>query len=98
MYDTILEEDVEHITKLIEWLRDEARRSPGDGDGAWYSDYYATQDLLPLVVKVNRNDYWTVSFDGTTIRWGHEQEGILITNDEVLFDSLPDWIQVKMRY
>jgi hypothetical protein len=90
----------EHIYNLLSLLHAEVVSSSGDGDSMWYTRYYDINDIKQMVDEYN-NDYalrWKVEFDGNTILWGEDQEGVTITDDANLYDTAPDWIQMKIRY
>lgn len=84
-----------HLLKLIDWLYNEVKSAGGDGDALWYSKYYDTADLLPLVKEYNEGlkRKWTIDYTGGLIHWWNGQEGILITNKEEVYKSAPSWQQ-----
>lgn len=91
----------DQIKILIQWLWDEVKSSGGDGDAIWYSRYYDVNDIFPLVDEFNREQKY--SFEECelvcdTIYWSDQQEGIIITNSKLLWDTIPDWQQVSLRW
>lgn len=95
-------DDKAHILKLIDLLFNECIRASGDGDAEWYSRYYNVTDILPLVEEYNRalKFPWTVQLDKEKklIQWFDGQSGIVIHNNEDIYKSSPDWIQMKIKY
>ena len=91
----------EHLMDLIEWIYKEAMSSGGDGDFLWYSRYYNTKDLFPLVKEFNNSLKFkmeTLSINNGTIDWSSGQTNITITNDKVLYDNAPSWQQGLLKY
>src|ERR1035441_4643591 len=85
----------EHILKLIDLLYYECLSAGGDGDALWYSKYYDVNDILPLIKEYNDSKKfpWTIMTAADTIYWGDNQEWISITNDKNVYDKSPDWMQ-----
>ena len=83
-----------HIERLVAWLHSEIVYSHGgDGSGIWYSERFNVHDdILPIVrEQAKRLEIdWAIgiSDDKKTIHWNQEQEGLYITNDRVMFDTL----------
>jgi hypothetical protein len=94
-YCSIDNENKEHLLKLIDWIYDEVKSSGGDGDCLWYSEFYDVKDILVLVEGYNEKLKWQVAFDEgrKLISWWDGQEGILITNNEEIYNSRPSWQQ-----
>ena len=87
----------EHLLKLIDWLYQEVISAGGDGDALWYSKYFDVKDILKLVEEYNETlrYKWKVSFDEDRklISWEDGQEGILITNNREIYLNAPEWQQ-----
>jgi len=88
-----------HIKILLSWLYEECNSSGGDGDALWYSRFYNTEDIFPILKEFNHSlayPYKTVELIEGDINWGQEQEWILITNKIEKLQNSPEWIQAKI--
>ncbi len=99
-YCEIDEENKPRIMTLIDFLYKDVISACGDGDALWYSYFYDVKDILKLVEEYNSQllHKWEIRVYDDHINWGHEQEGIIITNNEELFNNAPSWQQVLIRY
>lgn len=89
-----------HVKKLIEWLIEEVLSAGGDGDGIWYSGYFLIEDIKKIIesmlpktwsfTEYNKNEGYFVV--------GHNQEGLIVTNNREIFRSRPNWQQVAIDY
>jgi len=90
----------EHLLKIIDLLYNECISAGGDGDALWYSKYYKINVLLPLVEEYNNTlkfPFEIKKVDETTIHWGTNQEWIIITNNEDIYNTCPVWSQFVLR-
>lgn len=97
---TVDERSKPHLIILINWLFDEVISAGGDGDAFWYSRYFSTKDLLPLVeeVRIAKNLNFDIVATDDTLTCHSGQECLLITNKESTYLSFPSWGQVKIVY
>lgn len=90
----------EHLLKLIDFLYNEVGSAGGDGDALWYSKYYNVNDLYNLVKEYNDKTKfkWEIQLDAPNLLWGENQEWVLITNDEDVYNNAPRWQQIIIKY
>ena len=91
----------EHVTNLIEFLYKEVCSSGGDGDALWYSKHYSIEDLLECFKEYNDDNAigWKFAdLSVNTFHWGNSQEWVTVTTSKELYDSSPDWQQIKIQY
>lgn len=90
-----------HIETLINWLLDEVRSAGGDGDAIWHCLQYDVYELLPIIEKLNKKVKWQIELqekqDGGCIAWWDNQECILITNSEIVWNQRPSWQQCSIQ-
>ena len=103
IHDIIDDTNKEHITTLLKWLVYEVKSACGDGDAIWYSQYYDINAILPLVEEINKDIKWNVDlveipYGKRYISWGENQEGMIITNDERMWNDRPSWQQCSICY
>ena len=101
-YDIVDYRNEDHLETLLNWLVREVRSSGGDGDAIWYSVFYDVNQLLPVVEKLNKKINWQIELkennDGKYIAWGDNQECVIITNSETMWNQRPFWQQVSIKY
>ncbi len=89
------------LMSLIDFLYHECLSSGGDGDAFWYSRFYSVDDIKPLIEEYNSKIRfpWKIYFDKEKQRidWGKDQEWVIITNDEEMYKSVPNWIQAVIK-
>ena len=90
----------EHIEKLIRWLLDEVISAGGDGDGLWYSKFYSVKDIYPICEKINLEFKfpWNLKLEENSIHFENNQEHLIITNNLEYYNSSPSWQQVLIKY
>lgn len=101
--DIVDDRNKEHIATLLKWLVYQVKSSGGDGDAIWYSKFYSTDAILPLVEELNKDVEWCIDLvkmpcGKEYISWGVNQEGIIITNDERMWKERPFWQQCSIQY
>lgn len=96
-YRPIFDGNRTHLLKLIDLLYQEVRSAGGDGDALWYSRYYGIKDILSLIEEYNNSleHKWNIDFreEEGSIYWWNDQESVLITNDEEIYNNMPSWQQ-----
>ena len=103
IYDIVDDRNKEHITTLLKWLVYEVKSACGDGDAIWYSKFYDINAILPLVEELNKEVEWNIDLvkmpcGREYISWGLNQEAMLITNDESMWNERPSWQQCSIQY
>lgn len=101
-----VEDNKEHLEKLLRFIVDEVCSAGGDGDAIWYSQYYdindiysfIKDDLAPRMRAECKFFNWELKLKGDTITWGQYQEWATITNDESIFIGAPSWSQFTLKY
>ena len=92
------------LLALIDWLFNEVVDAGGDGDALWYSKFYDVKDIRPLIEEYQKDFchkwhiQWGLNGNGNTIHWSDNQEGIIITNNEDLYNNAPSYQQVLIKY
>jgi hypothetical protein len=101
-YDIVDYRNEHHLEILLNWLMTEVRSSGGDGDAIWYSLFYDVRKILPIVEKLNKKVKWKIELkerqDGRYIVWGDNQECVIITNSETMWNQRPSWQQCSIQY
>lgn len=95
-----MDNNEEHVEKLIRWLTDEVASAGGDGDGIWCSKHYSVGDIKALILRRDLvPKFWKLE-DGVDgdISIGDGQEWLLITNSEHKFTGRPAWQQVAIHW
>ncbi len=91
----------EHILKLIDLLYNECISAGGDGDVIWYSRLRTTQELMTIVEEYNNtlpHPFELRFIQDDSIEWGANQEWIIITNNENIYNNWPDYGQFVLKY
>jgi len=95
-----LKPNKEHIYRILTLLFHEVASSGGDGDSLWYTRLYDLEEIKKLVIQYN-DDYatgWIISNKSDKIfNWGIDQEWVIITNNEEIYNNSADWIQMKIK-
>lgn len=92
--------DNNHIYKIIDILYNDCISAGGDGDALWYLKYYTIDDVLPLIKEYNSKLKFPFEIEyinDNTINWGKDQEWIIITNSEEIYNNAPSWIQIVLK-
>ena len=92
--------DKVHIDNLLRVIHAEVVSSCGDGDAMWYTRFYDLDEIEELVYHFNEDNNigWKVERNEGYICWGIDQEWAIITDNVDMFESSPDWVQMKIRY
>jgi hypothetical protein len=95
-----VDDNKDHIEKLLRWLVAEVISAGGDGDALWYSKFYSVKDIYPICEKINSEFKfpWELTLKDDTIHWSYYQEGLIITNNIEFYNSSPSWQQVLIKY
>jgi hypothetical protein len=83
-----------HIRNLLLWLNKEVMSAGGDGDAIWISKYHSIEMILPIVERLNEEEWdkwWTVESTETTIILDNHQESWTITTTRSY--PIPSWCQ-----
>ena len=94
-----------HIKNLLRWLVAEVKSASGDGDAIWYSKHQTIDELLPFVAEINKelNLNWTIKINETPdgcayLSWHDNQECLIITNSEKMWNERPFWSQCSIDW
>lgn len=90
-----------HLKHLIDFLYKEVVSSGGDGDALWYSKFFSLEDIMECCKEYTEENKLNWVFEETIdshFNWGIDQEWITITTSKELYDSQPDWHQIKIIY
>jgi hypothetical protein len=95
----------EHIENLLRWLVHEVRSAGGDGDAIWHSKHKTIDELVPFVLKIDKelNLNWEIKIEKTPecsryLSWWNNQEGLIITNSEKMWNERPNWSQCSIDW
>lgn len=94
----IVQDNEVHIKEILRWLIKEVYSASGDGDAIWYSKYYKIEDIKQLLIDVLKelDSNWKVVIDEYGLQAGIDQEGLIITNNENVWNNRPEWQQCSL--
>lgn len=88
------------IEKLLDLIFTSIISEGGDGDAIWLLKQIDIDILIPIIDEFNQknNTNWIIETKDGYLFWGYGMEGAIITNNENLFNSFPNYITLKIIY
>jgi hypothetical protein len=81
-----MEPDKKDIMSILNFLYEKTIEDGGDGEAIWLTKFYKLEDIAKIINSEYQTD-WKVEFNYNYIYWGNDQESVVITNNNVIYDN-----------